>query len=70
MGLKDLFSRWTKREDSRAIEREEVESRMTPAERASDREDFEARKDDVAARSGWAGSEAASAASDDLDSSR
>ncbi len=69
MGLKDLFSRWTKGEDSRAIAREEAESGMTPAERAFDREDFQGRKDDIAARSGWAGSEAASAASDDLDSS-
>jgi hypothetical protein len=65
MGLKDLLSRWTKREDRRAIQRAEAESRMTPYERAVDTEDFEARKDDTAATSGWAGSEAAAAASDD-----
>jgi hypothetical protein len=47
MGLKDLFSRWSKGEDERAIERAEEESRMTPFERDVDREDFEGRKDDV-----------------------
>ena len=66
MGLKDLFSRWSKGEDERATERAEEESRMTPAERAFDKEDFEARKDDVAAGSTWAGREAEGAASDDL----
>jgi hypothetical protein len=66
MGLKDLFSRWTKGEDRRATERAELESRMTPAERAFDQEDFEARKDDTAAGSSWAGREAEGAASDDL----
>ena len=66
MGLKDLFSRWSKGEDERATERAEEQSRMTPAERAFDKEDFEARKDDVAAGSTWAGREAEGAASDDL----
>jgi hypothetical protein len=47
MGLKDLFSRWSKGEDERAIERAEEESRMTPLERDVDREDFEGRKDDL-----------------------
>ena len=41
---------------------------MTPDERSVDREDFEARKDDIAAGASPAGSEAAEAASDDLDS--
>ena len=68
MGLKNLFSRWSKGEDRRAIERAELESQMTPHERAVDSEDFEARKDDTAAKSSWAGSEAAAAASDDLES--
>jgi hypothetical protein len=68
MGLKDLFSRWTKGEDRRAVERAQRESAMTPRERAVDREDFEARKDDTAAGSSWAGSEATRAAADDLDS--
>ena len=58
MGLKDLFSRWTKGEDRRATERAELESRMTAKERAFDQEDFEARKDDTAADSSWAGREA------------
>jgi hypothetical protein len=47
MGLKDLFSRWSKGEDERALERAAEESRMTPHERAVDREDFEGRKDDL-----------------------
>lgn len=47
MGLKGLFSRWSKGEDERAIERAEEESRMTPFERDVDREDFEGRKDDL-----------------------
>ena len=70
MGLKDLFSRWSKGEDNRAIERAEAESRMTPLERAVDGEDFEARKDDTAATSGWAGSQAAAAASEEDSDSR
>ena len=68
MGLKDLFSRWTKGEDSRAIKRAEDESRMTATERAFDREDFEGRKDDTAAGSSWAGREAEGASSGELDS--
>jgi hypothetical protein len=68
MGLKDFFSRWTKGEDQRAIERAELESRMTPHERGVDKEDFEARKDDTAAGSTWAGREAEGSAADDLDS--
>ena len=47
MGLKDLFSRWSKSEDERAIERADEESRMTPFERDVDREDFEGRKQDL-----------------------
>jgi hypothetical protein len=66
MGLKDLFNRWTKAEDRRAVERAENESGMSGFDRAVDREDFEGRKDDIAARSTIAGSEAASAAGDDL----
>jgi len=66
MGLKDLFSRWSKAEDRRATERAELESRMSPAERAFDKEDFEGRKEDIAAGSTWAGREAEGAASDDL----
>lgn len=67
MGLKAFFSRWTKGEDERAVERAERESRMSPVERAVDSEDFEARKDDIAAESTWAGSEAMDAAGDDVD---
>ena len=67
MGLKDLLRRWTKGEDERAIERAEERTRMTPVERDVDREDFEARKDDVASMSQWPGQQAAEAARDDLD---
>lgn len=67
MGLKDLFSRWTKGEDARAVERAERESAMSASERDVDREDFEARKDDVAARSSWAGVDASETAAEDLD---
>jgi hypothetical protein len=67
MGLKDLFRRWSKDEDARAVERAKEESGMTPIERDVDREDFEARKDDVAATRGWAGSEAERAAEAELD---
>jgi hypothetical protein len=69
MGLKDLFSRWTKGEDERAIERAKGESQMSREERAHDQEDFEARKDDTAADSTWAGREAEGAASGELDES-
>ena len=69
MGLKDLLKRWSKGEDERAVERAEEESRMTPGERAVAHEDFEAQKDDIAARSRPAGAGAADAASEDLESS-
>jgi hypothetical protein len=63
MGLKDLFSRWSKGEDERAIERADEESRMTPFERDVDREDFEGRKDDLfATEVGSAGAESVPAA--------
>jgi hypothetical protein len=68
MRLKDLFSRWRKGEDGRAVERAELESEMTQEERAVDQEDFEARKDDTAAGSSWAGREAEGASGGDLDS--
>jgi hypothetical protein len=67
MGLKDLFSGWTKGEDDRAVGRAQLESQMSPRERAVDQEDFEARKDDTAAGSSWAGREAEGAARGELD---
>jgi len=67
MGLKDLFSRWTKAENRRATKRADLESEMTPYERDVDKEDFEARKDDIAADSTWAGREAEGAARGELD---
>jgi hypothetical protein len=67
MGLKAFFSRWSKGEDERAVERADRESGMSPVERARDSQDYEARKDDVAAQSGWAGSEAIDSAGDDVD---
>jgi hypothetical protein len=67
MGLKNLFQRWSKREDARAVDRAEEESRMTPYERDVDREDFEARKDDISAGRSFAGEAARDVAADDLD---
>jgi hypothetical protein len=67
MGLKDLLSRWTKAKDAGALAKAERQSTMTAEERAADGQDYEARKDDVAIDASWAGSEARSAASDDLD---
>lgn len=67
MGLKDLFSRWTKREDERAIDRAQLDSQLPPEERAREQEDFEARKDDIAADSSWAGREAEGAERGELD---
>jgi hypothetical protein len=66
MGLKELFSRWTKGEDQRATERAQRESQMTAEERAFDQEDFEGHKDDTAAGSTWAGREAEGAAADEI----
>jgi hypothetical protein len=66
MGLKDLFQRWSKGEDARAVESAEEESRLTPSERAVDGEDFEARKDDHLAGRDPAGADALDVASDDL----
>jgi hypothetical protein len=47
MGLKDLFKRWSKAEDARAIERAEEDSRGTALERDVEQEDFEGRKQDT-----------------------
>jgi hypothetical protein len=68
MRLKEFFSRWSRSEDARAIERAQRESRMTEVERAVDQEDYEARKDDIAVGSRFTGAEAEEAASDDLKS--
>ena len=67
IGLKELFSRWTKGEDARAVERAKLDSQLSPEERAVDQEDFEERKDDVAAESSWAGREAEGAARGELE---
>ena len=66
MGLKELFQRWSKGEDARVVERAEEESGMTPYERDVDREDFEARKDDLLAGRDLAGADALDVADDDL----
>jgi hypothetical protein len=67
MGLKDLFQRWTKGEDERAIERarEESEAHAGGYQRALDAEDFEGRKEDLNTHSQWSGSEAEAAAGDE-----
>ena len=68
MGLRDLFSRWTKGEDARALERAERESTMSPRERELDRESLEARQDDIVADSRWAGQDASASVADDVGS--
>ena len=67
MGLKQFFQRWTRGEDARAVERAEEESRMTSHERDVDQEDFEGKKDDLAAGSSFRGEAAEDVAADDLD---
>lgn len=67
MGLKELWRKWSKGEDDRAVERAAEAARMTPVERDFASEDFEERKDDVSALNTRAGSAAADAAGDDLD---
>jgi hypothetical protein len=67
MGLRDIWSRWTRGDDRRAVERAKEETRMTAYERDVDQEDFEARKDDVQVTRDYAGSEALDAARDDLE---
>ena len=64
MGLKDLLSRWSKREDARATEREQ-EAEL--GDRAGVEQDFEGRKNDVVAASRHAGGAAEDAASGDLE---
>jgi hypothetical protein len=56
MGLKDLFSRWSKSSDKDALERAGQ----------GDHEDYEAKKDDAFISSDFAGAEAKDAAADDL----
>ena len=63
MGLKDLLSRWSKREDARAIEQEQ-EAEL--GDRPDATHDFEGRKNDVAAASSRAGAAAEDAAAGDL----
>ena len=70
MGLKDVFRRWSKSEDERALERAEEETRMTPVERALDSEDLEGKKEDLAVFNDRSGAEAADAAADDFDPPR
>ena len=66
MSLKDLFKRWTKAEDDRAIERAVEDSRGTAYERDIEQENFEGRKQDLRTGSSFAGSAAEDAAGDDL----
>ena len=67
MGLKEIWQKWSKSEDERAVERAEEASRLTPAEREFSNEDFEGRKEDLHTFNTRAGSEAADTARDDLD---
>ena len=67
MGLKEIWQKWSKSEDARAVERAEEESGLTQAERAFSNEDFEGRKEDLRTFNTRSGSEAADTARDDLD---
>jgi hypothetical protein len=68
MGLKRFFSRWTKGEDARALERADEETRMTPEERDVAEEDYEARKDDMrTAGTSYAGFDATEVARNEVD---
>lgn len=61
MGLLNFFRRWSKAEDERALERAEGETRMTPLERDTGREDYEGRKDDSYIGGSFPGAEATEA---------
>jgi len=68
MGLKSFFSRWTKGEDERALERADEETRMTSYERDVDEEDYEARKEDMRTEgTSYAGFDAAEVARNEVD---
>jgi hypothetical protein len=70
MGLKNLFSRWSKGSDEDAIERAEEQSRMTASERELDQaESFVGRQTDSFISNSWAGSEAIRS-TDDFDRDR
>lgn len=56
MGLKELFSKWTKAGDREAIERAEQHT-----------DDYEGHKADIRVGESFAGAEAVDAARDDLD---
>lgn len=56
MGLKELFSKWTKAGDRDAIERAEQHT-----------DDYEGHKADIRVEESYAGAEAADVARDDLD---
>jgi hypothetical protein len=57
MGLRDLFKRWSKDEDERAIERAELRQSG----------DYEGTKDDIAIKGGFAGSQAMDVVREDLE---
>ncbi len=67
MGLKSFFSRWTKSDDARALERADEETRMTPQERDVDEEDYEAHKDEIRTDASYAGFDAADVARNEVD---
>jgi len=67
MGLKDLFSNWTKKRDKETLDRVASESQMTPRERALESGGLDAHKADVAATANLAGAESITTASDELE---
>jgi hypothetical protein len=67
MGLKDIWHRWSKGEDRRALERSDEEGHMSHLERDIADEDFESRRDDVSAFNRIGGQAAIDAAGEDVD---
>jgi len=67
MGLRDLMQRWTRSRDADAVAKAQAESRLTPAERTLDSEDYEARKDDIVIQQDFASAEAVDVANAELE---
>ena len=71
MGLKSFFSRWSKESDREAVERAELETRMTPYERDLDQsEGYAGQKTDSFISNTYAGSEALRSTGGEFDHDR
>jgi hypothetical protein len=71
MGLKSFFSKWSKGEDERALERAEEETRMTAYQRDLDQsEGLQGHKTDSMISNTFAGSEALRSTGGEFDHDR